>query len=269
MDIYKLLGTFWEEHERASISKSATGLYFRLLYEANKNFWKGPIVLSWAYLGRVLGLSPETLGRAISDLKSRGLITYERSGKHAAFWFPDHFDNRSEDSHHFDNRSGNRSENRSENRSGNRSEIISNIYNTRIQEYSNTNTKDSESSTKQELSATTVAQPLPPWYLSLDERKKDIIDTWQAIVGPFKMEWLPLVDKVLGVCYPAQVKNCIVTLARTKAEVMQEQGFLYVVDPLLHGVFGKRSANRKKQTDFRKKLSGLQQFLEEGDENAG
>ena len=314
MDIYKLLGTLWGEHERARLNKSAIILYFRLIYEANKSFWKGPIVISWEYLGRVLGFSPETLGRAISDLKSRGLITYERKGKHSAFWFPqlyfdsrsermsenevkkdefqvensgeigeksrkkvNHFDSRSENSskniNHFDNRSRNSSENRSEDRSENRSENSSDNNNINnnilIQENKKIVNKESNREFPNGNSATKVANEPPKWYLQLDEKKKDIVDTWRTLIGPFDPKWLPLVSQVLRECYPAQIKNAIVTLAKTKAEVMQEQGFEYVVEPLLKGVFGKRTKRKKKTTaGFASKLTGLKQFLEEGEENA-
>jgi hypothetical protein len=271
MDIYKLLGTLWGEHERAHLNKSAIVLYFRLIYEANKSFWKGPLTLSWEYLGRVLGFSPETLGRAISDLKSRGLITYERKGRHSAFWFPQlDFDNRSENSseknNYFDNRSRNRSENRSENRSdyiyNNNNNINNNIL---IQE----DNKKSNIEFPNGNSATPVADNPPKWYLNLDERKKAIVDTWRTLIGPFDPKWLPLVTETLRECYPAQIKNAIVTLAKTKADIMAEQGFEYVVEPLLKGVFGKRSKKKKKTpTGFASKLSGLKQFLEEGEESA-
>jgi DNA-binding transcriptional ArsR family regulator len=114
MNYFELAGKFWEEHERARFNCGATMLYFRLLHEANRKFWHGPLTLSWSYLGRVLGMSPSTLGRAISDLKSRGMITYERRGRRAEFWFPDHYQNRSERIDHFKNRSENGSVNGSE-----------------------------------------------------------------------------------------------------------------------------------------------------------
>ncbi|MBB6061907.1 hypothetical protein HNP65_000329 [Thermosipho japonicus] len=118
------------------------------------------------------------------------------------------------------------------------------------------------------VSATPVADNPPKWYLNLDERKKDIVDTWRTLIGPFDPKWLPLVSQVLHDCYPAQIKNAIVTLAKTKAEVMKEQGFEYVVEPLLKGVFGKRSKKRKQPAGFASKLTGLKQFLEEGEESA-
>ena len=90
---FYLLGRFWEEHDRAPLRCGATALYFRLLHEANRSFWKGPLSLSWAYLERVLGVGPNTLGRAISDLKSRGLITYKRGKRRSEFWFPNHYQN--------------------------------------------------------------------------------------------------------------------------------------------------------------------------------
>ena len=127
MTIWDLEGRFWREHERAAFNKGAFYLYFRLIHEANKAFWKSPIVVSWNYLQKTLGISSDTLGRAISDLKSRNMITYNKTGKTSSFWFPetnkvdnqtdDHLDNQSNESNHFDNQSPNQSGNQSDDQS--------------------------------------------------------------------------------------------------------------------------------------------------------
>lgn len=88
MNIFELVGRFWAEDERAHFSANATRLYFYLVNEANKKFWQGPLFLSWNYLQEVLGIQRDTLSRAISDLKSRGLITYRKQKRKATFWFP-------------------------------------------------------------------------------------------------------------------------------------------------------------------------------------
>ena len=134
MNIWDLEGRFWREHERAAFNKGAFYLYFRLIHEANKAFWKSPIVVSWNYLQKTLGISSDTLGRAISDLKSRNLITYKKANKTSSFWFPEenkldnqtdyHLDNQSDvlgnseiSSNHFDNQSPNQSGNQSDDQS--------------------------------------------------------------------------------------------------------------------------------------------------------
>jgi|GEM_PF-1600190 len=290
MDIYTLLGAFWAEHERAHFSKSAIVLYFRLLYEANRSFWQGPLVLSWEYLGRVLGFSPATLGRAISDLKSRGLIVYERKGKHSIFWFPDHFNNRSEkedhfnycsgnDSNltdHFNNCSGNDSENDSEkcseNCSENRSKYIKTIrqedYKTVRQEdkEKNINSKSPYGDLRTDVRELPLPEMVPSWYVSLNEYQKEIIDLWQTLIGPWEEEWLKDLDNVLKVCYPAQVKQAIQAMALTRPTVLMNRGFPYLVTPLINGAFGRKrskKAQSKKKTWADEALKGVREWLKQ------
>ncbi len=91
--IWNLVGGFWAEDQRAHFSPAATRLFFYLVYEANKRYWKGPLHLSWNHLRDALGIkSKKQLASAISDLRSRGVITYraeKRKGK-TCFWFPKH-----------------------------------------------------------------------------------------------------------------------------------------------------------------------------------
>jgi len=106
MKMWDLSGRFWEEHRRAHFSPYAGLLYFLLVEEANRAYWRGPMTLSWDFLQQHLGCSRDTLGRAISDLKSRGLITYDaRKNKQSQFWFPDanKFDYQTENMNKFDN----------------------------------------------------------------------------------------------------------------------------------------------------------------------
>ena len=89
---FHLAGKFWMEFEKRPLSPVASLLYFYLLHEANNRFWQGPLRLSWTYLQGFLGLSSkQTLSNAISDLKTRGLITYKspKGRKRSEFWFPD------------------------------------------------------------------------------------------------------------------------------------------------------------------------------------
>lgn len=106
MNIWDLVGQFWEEHKRAHFSPYAGLLYFFLIEEANRAYWKGPLSLSWNFLQQSLGCSRDTLGRAISDLKSRKLIDYDaRKNKQSKFWFPgmNKFDSQTDNSNKFDN----------------------------------------------------------------------------------------------------------------------------------------------------------------------
>ena len=106
MKMWDLVGRFWEEQKRAHFSPYAGLLYFFLIEEANRAYWRGPLSLSWNFLQQSLGCSRDTLGRAISDLKSRELITYDaRKNKQSQFWFPEtnKFDNQTENSNKFDN----------------------------------------------------------------------------------------------------------------------------------------------------------------------
>ncbi|EKF49508.1 CRP/FNR family transcriptional regulator [Thermosipho africanus H17ap60334] len=272
MDIYTLVGNFWEEDMRAHFTPNATRLYFFLVNEANKRFWKGPLYLTWSYLQGALGIHRDTLSRAISDLKSRGLIEYKKIKGKSTFWFPQLDNpttgptkNKTTMLTKLDNPTTGPTTNPT---TGPTAEYINNKY--IIQEYKNT--KDNKESNKEfpnGNSVTPVTNNPPKWYLNLDERKKDIVDTWRTLIGPFDPKWLPMVDKTLQACYPAQIKNAIVTLAKTKAEVMQEQGFEYVMEPLLRGAFGRRSKKKKQTpTGFASKLTGLKQFLEEGGDDA-
>ena len=267
MDIFELVGNFWAEDQRAHLTSNATRLYFFLIHEANRKFWRGPLYLSWSYLQGALGLCRDSLSRAISDLKSRDLIIYEKRGKKATFWFPwsaEQTENQTNISH----RSVRRTENQTANQTDNQTENQTINNNTLKQENNKTKDKEKISIFPNGNMATKVAKP-PAWYLQLDEREKDIVDTWRTLIGPFDPKWLPSVSKALRECYPAQIKNAIVTLARTKGEVMKDTGFEYVADPLLKGAFGKRAKKRKKQpVGFSSKLTGLKQFLEEGEENA-
>ena len=193
MDIYTLLGAFWAEHERAYFSESAIVLYFRLLYEANRSFWQGPLALSWEYPGR-----------AISDLKSRGLIIYERKGKHSIFWFPNHFNNQSEKEDHFNNCSRNDSNltDHFNNCSGKDSEKCSEnkyIKTIRQEDYKtigqedkekNINNKSPYGDLRIDVRELSLPEMVPSWYVSLDENQKEIIDLWQTLIGPWEEEWL-------------------------------------------------------------------------------
>ncbi len=89
LNMWDLSEKFWKEQERAPFSNNAGMLYMFLIREAGRNFWRGPLILSWNYLQNFLGYSRDTLSRAISDLISRQMIEYKKGKSHSksSFWF--------------------------------------------------------------------------------------------------------------------------------------------------------------------------------------
>jgi len=75
---------------------------------------------------------------------------------------------------------------------------------------------------------------------SCSRYERDVMETWEAIIGPFEREWIPLLREALGKCYPSQIKNAIIAIDRSKHEVLEEIGFEYLMQPLLRGAFGRR-----------------------------
>lgn len=81
MNVFNLLNIFFREDEREKVSSSATKLYFFLIYEANKLYWEGPLMLSVRRLSSLLSFSKNTVSKSLSELEDRGLITcYPRKG---------------------------------------------------------------------------------------------------------------------------------------------------------------------------------------------
>ena len=145
--------------------------------------------------------------------------------------------------------------------------IFNNINNNNI---NNINNKIQDNPIKQGLSQNLQANPeiIPPWKAKLNKHERDIVDTWETVIGEFSPEWLPKVKQVLQACYPMQVKNAITTMARTKGEVMMTEGFPYLAEPLLKGAFGKRSTTKPKKSKtgspfLDNKIGGLLTFMEE------
>jgi hypothetical protein len=286
---------------------SAYKLFNYILYVAKTTGMSGPIVISWRRLLRSLQISSAgTLSAAIQELVERQIIVYAISKKRASFSLvvPD-LPNEvlTEIEELFANngdvdRSNNRSENRSNNRSNNRSENRSTSNNILYNIYTDIDTDIDTNVFKKEINVTNVTcderHENPPnqvqnfeknvketpteepveveiidsWRVGLQKWQKQIVDSWESIIGPFDKAWLTDLDKVLEVCYPAQVKSAIVTLARTKGEVMMTEGFPYVAEPLLRGAFGKRSTTKPKKSKtgspfLDNKIGGLIAFMEE------
>ena len=147
------------------------------------------------------------------------------------------------------------------------SNFVKEINNNNI---NNINNKIQDNPIKQGLSQNLQANPeiIPPWKTKLNKYERDIIDTWETVIGEFSPEWVPKVKQVLQACYPMQVKNAITTMARTKGEVVMTEGFPYVAEPLLRGAFGKRSTTKPKKSKtgspfLDNKIGGLIAFMEE------
>ena len=144
-----------------------------------------------------------------------------------------------------------------------------NINNNNINN-NNINNKIQDNPIKQGLSQNLQANPeiIPPWKAKLNKYERDIVDTWETVIGEFNPEWVPKVKQVLQACYPMQIKNAITTMARTKGEVMMTEGFPYVAEPLLRGAFGKRTVTKPKKSKtgspfLDNKIGGLLTFMEE------
>jgi len=75
---------------------------------------------------------------------------------------------------------------------------------------------------------------------SCSRYERDVMETWEAIIGPFEREWISLLREALRKCYPSQIKNAIIAIDRSKHEVLEEIGFEYLMQPLLRGAFGRR-----------------------------
>jgi len=146
---------------------------------------------------------------------------------------------------------------------------INNINNNNINN-NNINNKIQDNPIKQGLSQNLQANPeiIPPWKAKLNKYERDIVDTWETVIGEFNPEWVPKVKQVLQACYPMQIKNAITTMARTKGEVMMTEGFPYLAEPLLKGAFGKRTVTKPKKSKtgspfLDNKIGGLLTFMEE------
>lgn len=287
MNFFQLAGNFWLEHERAPFNHCAMVLYFRLLYEAEKRSWKGPFKLSWGYLQGVLGFGKGTLARAISDLKSRGLITYHKDNGRGVFWFTHPwFQNGTE------NRTTDGTENGTEDRTTDGTEkqsdeatsmntTISNadasaeLMNAFKKEKKEKDQKKEEKEEKEKNQENThtfdtpngVSQPsaeiVPEWRLKLNEYEKQIIGTWELMVGPWEEDWLDELRNVLKVCYPAQIKQAIASTSVSQLHKLVQSGFPYLAQLLLKGVFGHRAKRKNKPKNWAEEnLTGLKKFLQ-------
>lgn len=92
MNIYDLVSMFFEEDKKSKLSSSSAKLYFFLIYQANKLFWEGPLILSIRHLSKQLKLDKNTVVKSLKELYKRKLITYYPSeyfqkANHTSIWF--------------------------------------------------------------------------------------------------------------------------------------------------------------------------------------
>jgi hypothetical protein len=284
MQLATVFNQFWRIRLDLDLSDSEIALFFAILSEINRargkdnNLLESEVHIGNPKLETLVGLSTRQILRLRNRLQQKGLIEFKSGkgkGSYAQYRLGKLFRNYDTDVQ----------VNVQENSNLDTDDVVNvqvyvqdnvqvndqvNVQRNKNKEYREESIDINNIETTNVVSATPVADDPPKWYLNLDERKKDIVDTWRTIIGPFDPKWLPLISEALRECYPAQIKNAIVTLAKTKADVMAEQGFEYVMEPLLRGAFGRRSKKKKKQTSagFASKLSGLKQFLEEGENSA-
>jgi len=93
VNIYELLNNFFEEDKTSKLSSSSTKLYFFLIYQANKLFWEGPLILPIRHLSISLKVDKNTVVKSLKELYKRKLITYYPSeyfqkANHTSIWFP-------------------------------------------------------------------------------------------------------------------------------------------------------------------------------------
>lgn len=81
LNIYELMNAFWEMHDLRHFTTSERELFFFLLKEGNRHFWKMPFPCSTGNVCTALEISRSTLARARRALKRRGVITYAEGAR--------------------------------------------------------------------------------------------------------------------------------------------------------------------------------------------
>lgn len=76
MKYLDLINRFWEENRSNRFTTSECALYFYLLNEGNRKYWKMPFSCSSALIIAETGLTKSTLVRARDGLRSRKLISF-------------------------------------------------------------------------------------------------------------------------------------------------------------------------------------------------
>lgn len=81
LNIYELMSAFWEMHDLRHFTTSERELFFFLLKEGNRHFWKMPFPCSTGNVCSSLDISRSTLTRARRALKRRGVISYSEGAR--------------------------------------------------------------------------------------------------------------------------------------------------------------------------------------------
>lgn len=76
MKYLDLINRFWEENRSNRFTTSECALYFYLLNEGNRKFWKMPFSCSSTLIVAETGLTKSTLVRARDGLQTRNLISF-------------------------------------------------------------------------------------------------------------------------------------------------------------------------------------------------
>lgn len=76
MTYLELINRFWAENRRLKFAATEVCLYFYLLDEANRNFWRMPIACPTSAITAYLSISKPSLKRGRDSLRQRGLIDF-------------------------------------------------------------------------------------------------------------------------------------------------------------------------------------------------
>lgn len=76
MTYIELLNRLWHANKTERFSIGERELYYYLLNECNKNYWRMPVSCPTSVICTVTGLNKQTLMRARDSLKKRGFIDY-------------------------------------------------------------------------------------------------------------------------------------------------------------------------------------------------
>lgn len=78
MTYIELISLFWERNNENRFTASEVQVYFYLLNEANRRYWKQPFACQTVIVCASLGMDKSTLIRARERLSERGLIAYTK-----------------------------------------------------------------------------------------------------------------------------------------------------------------------------------------------
>ncbi len=77
MKYIELLNRFWEANRADRFTTSERELYYYLLNECNRSYWRMPVACPTSVVCAVIGINRATLMRAREGLRSRGFIRFE------------------------------------------------------------------------------------------------------------------------------------------------------------------------------------------------